>query len=105
MKIGQQPDLTPAAVQATQPATAKAAGQGAAAPVKNERKSPGVGVTVSSLARTLEATRSGDTPDVDMDKVNAMRQAIEQNTFAVNPEAIADKLLANAREMLNRTAS
>ena len=34
-----------------------------------------------------------------------MRQAIEQNTFIVNPEAIADKLLANAREMLNRSAS
>ena len=105
MKIGQQPDIAPAAVQATQPASAKASGQGVPAAVKNDRKSPGVGVTVSNLARTLEQTRGGDAPEVDMDKVNAVRQAIEQNTFLVNPEAIADKLLANAREMLNRTTS
>ncbi len=104
MKIGQQPDISPAAVQATQPVTAKAAGQNAPAAARNDRKAPGVGVTVSNLARTLEATRSDDTSDVDMNKVNAVRQAIEQNTFAVNPEAIADKLLANAREMLNRSA-
>ncbi|MEO8858434.1 MAG: flagellar biosynthesis anti-sigma factor FlgM [Burkholderiaceae bacterium] len=109
MKIGQQPDITPTqAVQATQPATAKAA-QGNGAPARNdrnERKSaPGVGVTVSDLARTLEQTRGDGVADVDMDKVNAMRQAIAQNSFSVNPEAIADKLLANAREMLNRSAS
>jgi negative regulator of flagellin synthesis FlgM len=37
---------------------------------------------------------------MDMDKVNAMTQAIQNGTFKVNPEAIADKLLANAQEML-----
>ncbi len=104
MKIGQQPDISPAVAQTTQP-PARAAGQETPAPVKNERKSPGVGVTVSTLARTLEATRGDDTPEVDMDKVNAIRQAIEQKTFTVSPEAIADKLLANAREMLKRTTS
>lgn len=104
MKIGQQPDIAPAATQAIQPAAAKA-GQGTAPAAKNDRKSPGVGVTVSDSARTLEATRGNDTPDVDLEKVNAVRQAIENNTFLVNPETIADKLLANAREMLNRTNS
>ena len=105
MKIGQQPDISPAAVQSAQPAATKAAGQGAAAAVKNDRKAPGEGVTVSTLARTLEATRSDDTSEVDLDKVNAVRQAIEQKTYTVNAEAIADKLLANAREMLNRSKS
>ncbi len=104
MKIGHQPDISSAAVQATQPATAKAAGQNAPAAARNDRKAPGVGVTVSNLARTLEAHGS-DSADVDMEKVNAVRQAIEQKTFAVNPEAIADKLLGNAREMLNRSAN
>ena len=105
MKIGQQPDIAPAAVQAIQPATAKGA-QAAPPGTKSDRKSPGgVAVTVSNLARTLEPTRGGSAPDMDLDKVNAVRQAIEQNTFQVNPEAIADKLLANAREMLNRSSS
>ncbi len=102
MKIGQPSDVTPAVVPISQAATAKTA-QTAAPAAKSERKASGVGVTVSSLARAMEQT--GDTADVDLDKVNAMRQAIEQNTFQVNPEAIADKLLANAREMLNRSKS
>ena len=105
MKIGQQPDISSAAVQASQSATAKAAGQGAPAAARNDRKTAGVGLTVSSLARTLEAGSSDSAADVDMVKVNAMRLAIEQNTFAINPEAIADKLLSNAKEMLNRSAS
>jgi len=33
------------------------------------------------------------------------RREIEQGTYVVNPEAIADKLLANAKEMLDRTRS
>ncbi len=104
MKIGQPSELTPAVAQSSASAPAKAA-QGATIAAKNERKPPGVGVTVSDLARALEQTRAVDTPDVDIDKVNAMRLAIEQKTFAVNPQVIADKLLANAQEMLNRNRS
>ena len=62
-------------------------------------------MTVSDLARTLEQTRAADSNAIDMEKVNAMRLAIEKGTYAVNAEAIADKLLANAQEMLNRTLS
>ena len=103
MKIGQQPDIPPAAVPPIQPAAARA-GQPAVPATRNERKAPDVDVTVSDLARKLEQTR-GDAPEVDLDKVNAVRLAIEQKTYQVSPEAIADKLLANAREMLNRSAS
>ena len=102
MKIGQPSDVTPATAQPSQAATAKNA-QAATSAAKSERKAPEVGVTVSGLARALEQT--GDAADVNMDKVNAMREAIKQNTFVVNPDAIADKLLANAREMLKRTTS
>jgi negative regulator of flagellin synthesis FlgM len=38
--------------------------------------------------------------EMDMDKVKAVAEAIQNGTFKVNPEAIADKLLANAQEML-----
>ena len=39
---------------------------------------------------------------MDMTKVNAMRDAIRQGTFKVDAEAIADKLLGNAQEMLDQ---
>jgi negative regulator of flagellin synthesis FlgM len=38
-----------------------------------------------------------------MQKVAAVRSAIQDGSYVVNPEAIADKLLANAQEMLKRT--
>ncbi len=97
MKIGQQPDNTPAVGQSA----ASKAGQIALPAGKNERKTPGVGVTVSSQARALE--RSDNAAAVDAEKVNAVRQSIEQKSYVVNAEAIADKLLANAREMLDRS--
>ena len=104
MKIGQQPDFQPTGPQALAPASAKA-GQSQVESAKGGATAPGVGVTVSELARTMEQTGLSSDADVDLEKVNAMRQAIEQNTYRVNPEAIADKLLANAQEMLNRTLS
>jgi negative regulator of flagellin synthesis FlgM len=58
---------------------------------------------VSTLARTLAASRSDETADVDTEQVDSVRAAIQNGTYKVNPEAIADKLLANAQEMLNRT--
>ena len=97
MKIGQQPDNTPAPGQ---PATSKA-GQAAAPAARNDRKTPGVGVTVSNQARALE--RPDTSADVEAEKVKAVRQSIEQKTYVVNAEAIADKLLANARAMLDRS--
>ena len=112
MKIGQQPDMTPAATQAAQ-AVAPRNGQNAAAngalPVnRNERKAPptpSVGVTVSDAARALDQARASEAAEVDMDKVNSVRQAIAQNSYAVDAEAIADKLLANTRETLGRAPS
>lgn len=65
-------------------------------------QSAGVAVTVSSMARSLEADNTGETPDVDTAKVNAVRASIANGTYVVNAEAIADKLLSNAQEMLTR---
>jgi len=105
MKIGQSIDPIPAVAQTGQVATPKTAQGNAPAAGKSERNSPGVGVTVSESARTLEQTRASDASEVDLEKVKSVRAAIAQKTFQVNPEAIADKLLANAREMLQRAES
>ena len=102
MKIGQPSEILPVTTQ-NSPATTARNAQANPAAAKADRNAPGVGVTVSELARTME--QGADAPEVDMGKVNAVRQAIEQKTYVVNAGAIADKLLANAREMLNRTTS
>lgn len=103
MKIGQSNDHSVAISQNSQANAAKASPEAANA-VRNERKTPGVDVKVSSMARGLDKAGAPE-PEVDIDKVNAMRQAIADKTYSVNPQAIADKLLANARDMLQRTSS
>ncbi|MGC4394854.1 flagellar biosynthesis anti-sigma factor FlgM [Hydrogenophaga sp. T2] len=77
---------------ATPPA---AAVEGAAKGPSNPQ--PGVTLTLSSSA-TVGASGS---EVFNSEKVEAMKQAIAAGTFQVNPEAIADKLLSNAAEMLN----
>ena len=62
----------------------------------------GVAVSVSSLARSMVSTNQGDTPEVNFEKVAAMKSAISNRQFHVNPEAIADKLLNNTQEILSR---
>ena len=66
-------------------------------------RSAGVAVTVSNFARGLEKASRGEPADIDTQKVASVRAAIQKGTYVVNPEAIADKLLSNAQEMLNRT--
>lgn len=55
-------------------------------------------VQLSSAAAGLKAEAS--TPEFDAAKVERIRQAIAAGTYTVNPEAIADKLIANAQEVL-----
>jgi negative regulator of flagellin synthesis FlgM len=110
MKIGQPSDLPAASPPSQAAATSGAAAKGSPAATANEAASrqasnAGVAVKVSAQVRTLEQASRGEAAEVDMDKVNAVRNAIAQGTYVVNPEAIADKLLANAKEMLDRTRS
>lgn len=108
MKIGQPSDNPiPVSSNAT-PAPSKGGQSPAAtatATAANNAQSAGVAVTVSTLARSLGADKAGEASVIDAKKVASVRSAIEQGTFVVNAEAIADKLLANAQEMLNRTTS
>jgi negative regulator of flagellin synthesis FlgM len=108
MKIGQTPELPSSVTQALntatqksgQPATASAAANANAA---KSTRSAGVAVTMSNQAKALEKAASTSEGDVDMQKVAAARSAIQEGTYTVNAEAIADKLLSNAQEMLSRT--
>ncbi|AKJ30978.1 flagellar biosynthesis anti-sigma factor FlgM [Caldimonas brevitalea] len=106
MKIGnhiETPSLT-ATPSATQRTASGDAAANAAAP--KPAAAPAAGSTESAtvkLSSTAASLMSGNA-EFDVDKVNAMKQAIANGTFRVNPEVIADKLIANARELLDRTA-
>ena len=103
MKIGQPADkpLPAPAAGATAPAAADAAktaaaGHGQAAPAVDASAT----VALSSTASTLLS--GGTSAEFDADKVARVGQAIADGTFKINPEAIADKLIANAQELLTK---
>jgi len=106
MKISQPID-NPVAISSNAASSAAKSGPTASALAKTgatkSTQSAGVAVTVSTLARSLEASSGGAGADIDTAKVNAVRTAIAQGTYSVNAEAIADKLLSNAQEMLTRS--
>ena len=45
---------------------------------------------------------TGASAEFDAEKVTRISKAIEDGTFKVNPEVIADKLIANAQELLSQ---
>ena len=57
-----------------------------------------------SPAASLLSAASAD-PAFDSEKVNRIAQAIKDGKFTVNHGAIADKLIANAQELLGRTTN
>jgi negative regulator of flagellin synthesis FlgM len=59
-------------------------------------------VTLSSTAAGLASGQDGD---MDVDKVASVKQAIDNGSYKVNPEVIADKLISNARELLQGTSA
>ena len=73
---------------------------GNAAAVDGKRTSSGDTVAISPQASAL-ANVAGD-GSFDAAKVERISQQIKDGSYQVNPEAIADKLIANAQELLSR---
>jgi len=87
--------------------------------VDNDRRAVRQQSTTTSTSRVLDAddssaqvelspeaamlSQAAQDPAFDQAKVDRIAQAIRDGSFSVNPGAIADKLLANAQEVLGRS--
>lgn len=97
MKIN---DVNRALVSTDTAPTSKASG-GAAA-TKTTNATPAIGsVKISEASRSLQTagTSHAEAP-FDAKRVSAIKDAIQAGTFKVNPEAVADKVLNSASELL-----
>ena len=105
MKIGNPADKPLAVGPSASPAagvdSAKTGSPGVAAATATAVVSDaGATVALSSAAATL---LSGGTPaEFDAEKVARISEAIADGSFKVHADVIADKLIANARELLSR---
>ena len=98
MKIGQLENshkLAAPAADARKAGVTPGGSDGKAAAVEASAK-----VELSPAATLLAA--EGNTADFDAEKVARIAQAIRDGKFDVDAGAIADKLLANTRELMRR---
>lgn len=93
----------------TQPATQPAERKGPVAtslptPVSKPGGEASAQVALSASARLLSAAEP-EAGSFDGAKVERISQAIRDGKFVVNAEAIADKLIVNAEELLGKRGS
>lgn len=111
MKIGQPADKPTApnlgageaAASGTRAAPLGTGGMAASAAAAGAAGTPGdagAKIELSSAASTLLA--GAGAAEFDAEKVARLSKAIEAGSFKVDPQAIADKLIASAHELLGR---
>lgn len=105
MKIGHL-DTTGAAAAQTATERKGNAGQTSAAtpPAASTSAAPEASAQVALSSTVTQLGAGGTSGEFDAEKVARIAQAIRDGKFTVNPEAIADKLIANAQELLTRAA-
>ena len=101
MKIGSPADKPPVAPA---PAAGRAAGDASKTAATPGSAEPSAQVDISNTAATLMSGVDDATSEFDSEKVARITQAIADGKFTVNPEAIADKLIANAQELLGKAS-
>lgn len=108
MKIGNSPEGSsspakaeqrPAARKPEATVTTDTVRQTAGAPA------PSAQVAISSTAQLAAASAGSDDGSFDAAKVARISQAISEGKFTINAHAIADKLVANAQELLSARAN
>ena len=101
MKIGHSADKPlPAPAVGTPAAPADAAKSAPVHAAAASSVDASATVALSSTASTLLS--AGAASEFDADKVARIAAQVADGSFKVNPEAIADKLIANAQELLSK---
>ena len=98
MKIGNPadtPSVAPATSARTEPSEAAKVAPAAA---------PAEASAQVELSTTAASLISGVGGEFDAEKVARISQAIASGQFTVNADVIADKLIANAQELLGKTS-
>jgi negative regulator of flagellin synthesis FlgM len=102
MKVGKPAHPTPAPVSNGTPAApangTTAAASASAIPAQAD---PSAKIELSNNASALMT--GGSSPEFDSEKVARISKSIDDGTFKINPEAIADKLISNAQELLKKS--
>ncbi len=99
MKIGNPLDKAAGGVGSTKAEAASTTSTKAAGKTTSLDVSESAKVTLSNAAADL---LSGADPAFDAQKVSKVKQSIDDGSYQIDPEAIADKLIANSRELLER---
>lgn len=97
MKIGNTLDHP--ALAAPSAGTAAASQSAATASTAPAGAGPSAKVELSSAASLMNASGGAE---FDAEKVARISQAIADGSFKIHPEVIADKLIANAQELLSK---
>ena len=97
MKIGNTPDK-PAQVAG---GTSQVAGDATKAGAPTAGPDASTQVALSSAAATLLSGNSS--AEFDSAKVDRISKAIADGTYSINADAIADKLISNAQELLGKS--
>jgi len=99
---------TSSGVKETATRTAKA-GAGASAPTAAPQGKSGSqdNVRITALSSQLQAMESSmdNVPIVDSARVEAIKLAISEGRFKINPEVIADSLLATVKDLMQNQKS
>jgi negative regulator of flagellin synthesis FlgM len=109
MKIGNSPDGSASPPKVEQrPAARKsesAPSNDVVRPSVTSAPAPSTQVEISSAAKMAATAAGSDDGSFDAAKVDRIAKAISEGKFTVNARAIADKLVANAQELLDARAN
>lgn len=102
MKVGNTPDKATAAISSTR-AVGESDGRGSVQAPKGSAPKTAAQSTTVNLSAAAQALSGSSSADFDDAKVAQVKSSLEQGTYKVNHQAIADKLISNAQELLGKS--